>query len=844
MASFIVMEMANVTYDEPQSYAHSTLGKGDPRIGCRGMGVIWHKIWRDLINNKARTALVVVSTAVGIFALGLVFGLSGTMGERLTAAHHEAIPAHITFQGGPFSLGAINAIEHERGVRSAQGEIVVPLRWRLGSDDADGTSHHASSYNEGLLVARQDYDDQSMDLLRLLKGRWPGGRVARTHAYAVGLDRLSIEHFCMELGTPIYVEAGQRERQVSVTSVVYAYDVLSPAWGGTATFYATPEVLARLTDYEHGQGANRLQVRLDAFSQESAEKISERIESRLEWMGLAVDSYEITDPGVHPMQDMVDAVLIVLGVMGALSLGLSGFLIINIINAILARQIDQIGVMKAIGATLLRIARIYLTITLIYGALALFLAVPLGIIGTHWVSSWLLDKFNVTIASFRFEPLAVAIQIAIGLAVPPAAALAPVLNAARLTVREAISDYGLQGSFGDGWLDQLVAQIRGLPRFVALGLRNAFRRKGRVALTLVMLTLSGAMFTMVMSTRKALNSTFQVIFELEGDLAIFLERPYPVSRLIEIAEDLRGVNRAEVWNGAEAKPVSKRGKGEEPAVTLTGVPADSAMFKPRIIDGRSLAPGDGRAVLVNNRLAAEEGVEIGDVLTLEIAGKESDWTVVGSYLSLNVLHDICFVPRESLGRETQTRGEGTAIKILSDADGAESQRQVIERLTETLEAQNVEVSGSWSAQRQWQESQSAFGALIHLLLTMAVLVAIVGSIGLMSTMSINVVERTREIGVMRAIGATTPAVVTIFVVEGVLVGILSWLLAVPLSAPGAYALGYVVGQSIVQIPLDFAYSTNGMLLWLLIVVTLSALASLWPALHATRLSVRESLAYE
>jgi len=125
-----------------------------------------------------------------------------------------------------------------------------------------------------------------------------------------------------------------------------------------------------------------------------------------------------------------------------------------------------------------------------------------------------------------------------------------------------------------------------------------------------------------------------------------------------------------------------------------------------------------------------------------------------------------------------------------------------------------------------------------------VLVAVVGSIGLMSTMSINVVERTREIGVMRAIGATAATIVGVFVVEGVLVGVLSWLLAVPLSAPGAYALNSVVGQAIVRIPLDFAYSVSGVLLWLLIVVILSALASLWPALRATRVSVRESLAYE
>ncbi len=184
------------------------------------------------------------------------------------------------------------------------------------------------------------------------------------------------------------------------------------------------------------------------------------------------------------------------------------------------------------------------------------------------------------------------------------------------------------------------------------------------------------------------------------------------------------------------------------------------------------------------------------------------------------------------------------IKVVSKGHELAPQQALIECLTSALEAQNIEVIGSYSARQQWQESQSAFGVPIYLLLTMAGLVALVGSLGLMSTMSINVVERTCEIGVMRAIGGTAGTVVSVFVVEGVLVGLLSWILALPLSAPGAYAMSVVVGQAIVQIPLDFAYSVEGASLWLLVVILLSALASLWPALRATRVSVRESLAYE
>jgi len=143
-----------------------------------------------------------------------------------------------------------------------------------------------------------------------------------------------------------------------------------------------------------------------------------------------------------------------------------------------------------------------------------------------------------------------------------------------------------------------------------------------------------------------------------------------------------------------------------------------------------------------------------------------------------------------------------------------------------------------------REAGPQFQVVVLLLLAMSIMAAVVGSLGLMGTMSINVVERGREIGVMRAVGATSPAISGIFVGEGVLLGALSWLLAVPLSYPLALAFSNVVGNALLRTPLDFQYSVGGVFLWLLIVVARSALASLWPALRATRISVRDALTYE
>jgi putative ABC transport system permease protein len=131
-----------------------------------------------------------------------------------------------------------------------------------------------------------------------------------------------------------------------------------------------------------------------------------------------------------------------------------------------------------------------------------------------------------------------------------------------------------------------------------------------------------------------------------------------------------------------------------------------------------------------------------------------------------------------------------------------------------------------------------------LLLTMSVLAGAVGSLGLMGTMSINVLERSKEIGVMRAIGATSGTLVGIFIFEGILLGLVSALIAIPLSYPGAKLVSDAMGNMLFKMPMFFRYSVNGVFLWIVVMIVLATLASLWPALRAARLSVRDTLAYE
>jgi putative ABC transport system permease protein len=127
---------------------------------------------------------------------------------------------------------------------------------------------------------------------------------------------------------------------------------------------------------------------------------------------------------------------------------------------------------------------------------------------------------------------------------------------------------------------------------------------------------------------------------------------------------------------------------------------------------------------------------------------------------------------------------------------------------------------------------------------MALLFASIGALSLTGMMSLNVLERTQEIGILRSIGATSHIVRQIVIIEGVTVGVLSWLLGTILAIPLNRLLGDMLGVVLLGRALEPKLPLVGIFLWLVIIVCLSIAASIIPARQASRLSIREVLAYE
>ncbi|MEZ4682184.1 MAG: FtsX-like permease family protein, partial [Caldilineaceae bacterium] len=189
-------------------------------------------------------------------------------------------------------------------------------------------------------------------------------------------------------------------------------------------------------------------------------------------------------------------------------------------------------------------------------------------------------------------------------------------------------------------------------------------------------------------------------------------------------------------------------------------------------------------------------------------------------------------------------GEAGRVLITLQPNAPHTIDETAELLESHLESVGLDVARVQTVARIRAFTGNFFDIIVSLLLVMGVLIASVGALGLAGTMSTNVLERTREIGVMRAIGATDNAVLRIVMVEGVLIGLLSWLVGAALAFPAGYAMSNAVGLALFQTPLTYIFSGNGVTQWLIIVLFLAIVASYLPARNASRLTVREVLAYE
>ncbi|MBE2222150.1 MAG: ABC transporter permease [Anaerolineae bacterium] len=791
----------------------------------------WRKVVADLIGNLSRTLLVVASIAVGVFAVGTIATMYAIFREDITVSYASAHPANIEVITDPFDEELVKAIERIPGVTNAEGRHMVSVRVGL-----DGKNWKPLD-----VMTADDFTTTEMNLLTPISGT----TIPNDRELIVREDPMNSSG--LQVGDEALVQlADGTTRSMKVVGTVgdqyAAGDFAAPPRG-----YATLDTAEWLGGYNL---YNRLYVQTEnGHDEEAIAAVLALVEDKIERTGGTVYQTSSNLTTEHPLESIVLAMIGVLGALGILIMLLSSSLIINTLNALLTQHRRQIGVMKLVGARSMNISVMYIALIIGYGIIALIIAVPLGMAAGYGLSLFMGSFLSITIQGFRIVPVAIILQVILAFAVPLIAGYFPVTKGSKTTVRRAISeDNPVEEGGGTGLLDKLGVWFKWLSRPLLLSIRNTFRRKARLALTLFTLIVAGAIFIAVFNVRYSLNGFMDMLGQhFMADVTVAFSEPYRTEQIEQIAYQVPGVEYIEGWGGAAGEIVDENDDAVSNIIFIAP-PGESTLLKADMVAGRWLEPEDEKALTIADSIwQTYPDLKPGDTLRIDLPGNRiEEWEVVGIFRFMNMLgtDSIAYANNETISRLTNSVGTTASYRVVADEETQERQEQVSTDLNRILREQGYKVKNVEAGLITRQQNGQAMNILVIFLLTMAILTAVVGSIGLMGTMGMNVMERTREIGVMRAIGAVDGEIIKSVVVEGLMIGLISWVVAVVISYPISYALLNMISTAMVDASMPLLINWQGFILWLVLVIFLSAVASVVPARSAARLTIREVLAYE
>ena len=779
----------------------------------------WRKAIRDFWSERARTVLVVLAIALGIAAFATVLASYAILTRELDRGYLETNPASAVLRVDSIDDELVAAVLQNSEISDAEPRRTItgqiksgPMHWR----------------NLMLFVVK-DYGDIRVSKLEPEQGAWPP---------AVGeilIERDAFQVIDAGIGDAVVVKTPKGiEQPLVISGRVHDVGQAQARMENMVYGYINLATLVQLGEDPHFDRLNIL-VAQNKFDQDHIRKVAADVKSLIESRGRDVWRVDVPAPGKHPHSDLTGTLLLAMSSFGIFVLLLSGILVINLLTAMMASQVRQIGVMKAIGGTRWQIARIYFSQALFLGIAAVIVSLPLGLLGSRALCRYMAVFLNFDIDSFAV-PFWVYLLVAIvGIAAPLIAAAYPVWKGSGAPVRVALADFGLtQTTFGSSRFDRALARTGGAFRPLVLAIRNSFRRRARLALTLVTLAAGGLFFLTALNVRASMMNTIDRMFApRQFDLTVTLRELYDQQKLQTAIVNTPGIKRAEGWLTTEGSLGSDR-------FNIVALPADTQLLKPEIIEGRNLAGGDTDAIVINQALAAGFlQMRVGRTVTLRIGGVEKEWRVVG-------LAREAFAPATGyvpLGSMSQPQLVNS-LRLSLDQTNEDSLEAVRANLDRSLEQQGMRArSSSTTSETRFIFDQHMLMIYVFFIV-MAAIVGAVGGLGLMTTMSLNVLERRREMGVLRAIGATPRIVWLMVIAEGLVIGVLSWAIAAVLAWPVSRIVGDTLVRALFRGGLDFSFEAVGLVIWLVISIGLSAVASFIPAWRASRTTVRAALAYE
>jgi putative ABC transport system permease protein len=812
------------------------------------MGTRSRKILRDILARKARTALVSISIFIGV--LGVVT-LTSTGDILINKLHEDLDENELPMMG----VG----IEPDEGIKADEIDyqaffdyvrtypgVTAVMAW--AGDRVYWREPADIGFVEGSIRGFSDpLDAMSIEPVTLIEGRYP-----EVGQQELVIERRMADKFGLQVGDPLVLRILDQltgrpgavmaipEETWTITGIVF-----HPYIGDSNR----QSIYAHFEDVTHIANLDHYSVFMACFTnfptaRDSLEDfeafINDTTSFKVRWIWADNPAY---NEFILEMQDWTNT----LKALAIIAMLVSSFLVVTVISTIVIEQKRQIGVMKSMGATRWDNFRMYAGMAVMYGVIGTIPGVLLGIPAGYYLAQEVSPLMNVLLEEFAISYPAVISGAVMGLAMPFFAALLPVILGTRVTIREAITDFGITSRYGGGPVSRGIGRLP-VPVAARQALANIYQKKGRLSMTGVTLTLAVGAFMGVSAVFISLDNELGQIFDtFNVDMTVYPVSPeeydYDTVGTL-IGESVEGVNGVYPQFNLGAQIVVA--EAPEPDmedvmryVWINGFDPATSTIQNHLEAGTGWKNDPTReGIVLTSALAADIGQGVGDTITLRYEDNEIEVEIIGIDTFLDT--DDAFMRWETVAALAgEDSPSGYWVRFEDDSvTGADVDRK-IGALREAL-LQNGIIPDFDNLRAEEEEVADTLMTIALVFNIASLVMALVGAIGLLTMLFISVFERQREIGVMRSVGASSRAIVAQFLTEGLMIGVIAWLFGVPLSYGVALALTEML-------PLEgfgLAYPPVAAGLGVIGILVMAGLASIWPSLSASHRTVSDILRYQ
>lgn len=791
---------------------------------CKMLSLVsprWRKVWRDAWMYRARSLMVVLAIAAGVSGSGIVLVAWGLVRRATKEGFLASDPAAATLYTQRVDGELLRLASEVPGVRDAQARRTTALSARvLGAN------------RTALVFTYPDFADVRIGKVRSENGHWPPA------TGEIVLETSSVAFSASGVGDSLFLLAdGSAGRSLPITGI--ARDVsLAPGWMEQVIYAFASQSTLTMLGLDSSLNEIRIVVDDSIAAQGDVRRVANRLRALIEAGGRAVTDIDVPVPGEHVHAAQMESLTFTQGAFGLLALVVTAFLVVNLISALLAGQIREIGVMKTLGAESPALTRMYLAYAAGLGAVGLTVGAPIALVVGRRYGAFKGELLNFDIAQYAVPWWTVVVLVGTGVGVPLLASALPVWRATRASIASALRDVGLDR---DGRTDRPLGVLAFFSRPTALAVANAFRKRQRLVLTLLAIAAGGSVYLGARNLRRAVIDSLDVAFgSSRFDYSVRVAAGQPAAALERLVQEVPGTAVVEGWPAARAALTDASADGHPFA--LLAPPLNTRLFEPNVAEGRWLVATDSNALVINRSLLRREpSLGVGTTVEFPLAGRRTRWQVVG-------IIDTDLPPTAYTSRSVFARQTGDSLIrslfVSTTARGVVGQVEHIQAVRRTLDERGWRTTGSQRVAEARRVTENHLVMIVDFLGVMSWVIIAVGGLGLASTMGLSVLERTRELGVLRSLGATPRALLRMVQAEGLVIALLGGLAAIPLSMPISAVLASSFGRIMMRVPVVWIAGLSDIGRWLALVLIIAIAASALPAMRATRISIARALAYE